>query len=286
MAYKLIPKYSVLTIDTSTSYEDASIIQKQVLKKFCFNHFPDYEIFRPYLKHLYDAEITPKSLQRIKYKVSELYRKVREHIKYPIHNQMEKPFLRSILTNKRPFCTNNKEKGLTVKLFKIDKISDFMKLTKPLVLKVYLFENKIYEQDSDVSFMYADMFKSNIVSEIVFQEYAEKIQRKENLDFIVPTICDYGEFDYNDSSQGSLKLKCYYLLMEYIEGITLKEALFNKSIFYESALQKVKEIDIVFKCNLLHHNDLNRTNIILTPDHKVAIIDYGEASPGPHQQIE
>jgi RIO-like serine/threonine protein kinase len=130
--------------------------------------------------------------------------------------------------------------------------------------------------------MYADMFKRNIMNEIVFQKYAEKIRKKENADFIVPKIYDFGEFDYLDKSQKSMKLKCYYILMEYIEGITLKEALSNKGLMYESALKTVHEIDVVLKTNLLHHNDLHGNNILLARDNKVAVIDYGEAAYGPH----
>jgi len=282
MAYRTLEKYRDLKINVETTNEDADRAQKHVLKNIRENYFPDYEIFRPYLKHLYDVELTPTSLRKIQYTVNELYRKVKLHIKDPIHNVMQTPFMRTILMNNQPFCTHTKERGLVVKLYKIHKITEYSTTKKPLIFKVYFFKNKIFDYDSDVSFMYTEMFKRNIMNEIVFQKYAEKISKKENQDFIVPKIHDFGEFDYLDKLQSKHKLKCYYILMEYIDGITLKEALSNKGIMYESTLKKVNEIDVALKTNLLHHNDLHGNNILLVPDNKIAIIDYGEAAYGPH----
>jgi serine/threonine protein kinase len=288
MAYRKIAKYFNLSVNVETSFEDAEHIQKMELKQIRENYFPDYEVFRPYLKHLYDTELTPTTLRNIQYSINELYVVVKEHIKVPIKNVIKVPYLRELLNTCQPFCTHKKEKGLTVKLFKIHKTSEFTTTKKPLILKIYSFQNKIYEYDSDVSFMYADMFKRNIMNEIVFQKYAEQIRKKENLDFIVPKIYDFGAFDYVDKSKSCLKVKCYFILMEYIEGITLKEALSNKGPMYEKTeelpdiRQKVNQIDIELKKNLLHHNDLHGNNILLAPDNKIAVIDYGEAAYGPH----
>jgi len=286
MSYKKVAKYSSLSVNVETTIEDADSIQKMALKKIRENYFPDYEVFRPYLKHLYDFELTPNNLRNIKYAINELYRKVKEHFKVPIKNVIKVPFIREILNTLHPFCTHKKEKGLTVKLYKIHKTSEFTSTKKPLILKIYFFKNKIHNYDSDVSFMYAEMFRRNIMNEIVFQKYAEQIQKKENLDFIVPKIYDFGELDYVDKTQQCLKLKCYYILMENIEGITLKEALANKGSIYEFDIEKnVSMADIALKTNLLHHNDLNGNNILLAPDNKIAIIDFGEASHGPCNTI-
>ena len=57
MAYRTIPKYSKLRVNVDTTIQDADLNQKRQLKEIRENYFPDYEVFRPYLKHLYDADI-------------------------------------------------------------------------------------------------------------------------------------------------------------------------------------------------------------------------------------
>jgi len=285
MAYKKHSKYSELKVDVNTSRQDIKSEYDRVINELENNDFPDYYYFRPYLKHLYGADLSPKIIQTIQNMVSSLFQQIRRHISNPSKRTIDPIVVVETLLTEIPFSSNTKIHGLTVKLYSIKKLYMNMKAKCPLILKTYTFEDKIYGEDADDSCMYVEMFKRNIMNEVLFQIYAEKIQKKE-MDFIVPKIYDFGTINYKDLMQNRKKLKCYYILMEYIDGITLKEALANKSHeeLYE-VREKVKEIDHLFKTNLLHHNDLHSENIMLVPtdnsSNKVAIIDYGEAAYGP-----
>jgi serine/threonine protein kinase len=285
MSYRNHPKYRHLTVEVDTTQEQATRRNYTIVQKIKEQYYPHYELFRPYLKHFYDKDLTPYSLRAIQYKINDLYKKATEHLLKPIENVMKTSYINHIIDKKTPFCVHKKQNGLVVQLYNINKLSQYLYTKKPYILKTYLFEEKEYNYHSDVSFMYADMIKRNITNEIVFQTYADEIRKKENkeMDFIVPKIYDFGQFDYINKT--GVKMKCYYILMEYIEGITLKEALANHghAKMYE-IMKKVNEADVALKTNLLHHNDLNHNNVLVLPTEKpcVAIIDYGEAAYGPH----
>jgi len=288
MAYKTHPKYRNLTVDVNVSIQSIKNEYDRVVNELEENDFPDYYYFRPYLKHLYDHELSPDSLKMVQNKISGIFLQIHRHISNPLKHVIDPILVIENILTEIPFSCNTKIPGLTVKLYYITKLFMNVKSKKPLILKTYAFQDKIYGEHEDDSCMYVEMFKRNIMNEILFQKYAETINKK--MDFIVPKIYDFGIVNYKDYTQNGKKLKCYYILMEYIDGITLKEALANKSCeqLYE-VHEKVKEIDHLFKTNLLHHNDLHSENIMLVPTDsgkdKIVILDYGQAAYGPKHGI-
>ena len=61
--------------------------------------------------------------------------------------------------------------------------------------------------------------------------------------------------------------------MEYISGMSLKHLEFTPHV-----CNKIYQIDIDLKTELLSHNDMNPRNIILSEKNDLVIIDYGETS--------
>jgi serine/threonine protein kinase len=72
----------------------------------------------------------------------------------------------------------------------------------------------------------------------------------------------------------------YFISTEFIKGVTLTEYL--KKDHSKNELIKVMN-EIIKSIKKLHnlgivHNDINSENIIITPDNKIRIIDFGEAN--------
>jgi len=261
----------------------------KVLRDIEYDYYPDYEYFRPYLKHFCDVKLSKDDMCSIQYTISELYRTVRNHISGPKQMIITPLNVIKTMVTENPMCLHTKHAGLKVKLYRIHTLP-YSNKRHNFILKIYLFENKKYAIHSDTSYMYSEMIKTNIMNEIVFQKYAEKLQKYE-FDFIVPEIYDYGSCNYKDITEDGKVYRCYYILMEYIEGITLKEALLSKGYeeMYE-VVEKVKKIDHMFKTNMLHHNDMHSNNVLVLPTEnngtsRVAIIDYGEAAYGPRHGL-
>jgi tRNA A-37 threonylcarbamoyl transferase component Bud32 len=60
--------------------------------------------------------------------------------------------------------------------------------------------------------------------------------------------------------------------MEYIDGISVKNIEFRPNV-----CKQIYKIDKNLKKNLLNHNDIKSRNIIVTENHDIVIIDYGES---------
>jgi CheY-like chemotaxis protein len=73
----------------------------------------------------------------------------------------------------------------------------------------------------------------------------------------------------------------YYLVMEYIDGITLRDSLTAEGVFSKEVLMQVMDIcdDAVSYAHRreIYHRDLKPDNIMLTRDGVLKIIDYGLA---------
>ncbi len=106
----------------------------------------------------------------------------------------------------------------------------------------------------------------------ILHKYLEEAKRLSKLNQ-VEGIVSIRDFFYANNTA--------YIIMEYIEGISVKEYVTKQGKMGESeikkcilpilnALEKVHEIGII-------HRDISPDNIILTPDNKIVLVDFGSA---------
>lgn len=88
-------------------------------------------------------------------------------------------------------------------------------------------------------------------------------------------VCYYDDFQMKNKNNETV----YAILMEYIEGTDLDDAIFyltDKNIF-EIALWLTSVLSYVHKHGIVHH-DIGTTNIMITSDNRLKLIDF-EATP-------
>jgi tetratricopeptide (TPR) repeat protein len=76
-------------------------------------------------------------------------------------------------------------------------------------------------------------------------------------------------------------LPCYYLVMEYVEGITLREVLEDEGVQQEALLREIGR-QVALGLEAIHasrivHRDLKPENVLITRDDEVKIMDLGVA---------
>lgn len=130
--------------------------------------------------------------------------------------------------------------------------------------KIYKKDNKIYK-----TFWVQDINSisnciNKIALEIVNQKHVYKVVKSNNYDIIIPKIYSYGKINYENTSD-----TIYFIEMDYIIGRPYNE---NETEIINDKL------DWLLQQQKICHNDDKPENIFITPDDKVAIIDWGEAN--------
>jgi hypothetical protein len=285
MAYRTIPKYQGLSVYVSYTDNEIAELENQYKKAWNSVNYSQqddvlYYTMKPYLRHLYGYALDYKQYMSIEHRVRQLKYEVRTLLKAPMG--YDKSFVKEILKNEKkdkPISIHRKPLGLVVKLF------PYTYYGKKSILKTYIFKQYNVDVDPGQDELYQDMTTTNFVDEIVFQKYGKQLGIKHS--FIVPEIYAYGRMkDYIDLDDGSVNKTCCYIIMEHIDGIMLKDAVFSRE-----TLDRVYEIDLRMKEEMLDHNDLHFENIMLVNDYektnsaKIAILDFGEAAHATRKRI-
>jgi hypothetical protein len=237
----------------------------------------DISYFRQYLFNLYNCEKTDEEIERILIKIKNIKNIVENEILF-LDTSIRKLVLETIRNNQ--FFYERRTKDIHIKLYRIKYNG------KKSVLKCYFYF-------PDFAFS-CNMLEKRFINEVVFQNYAETISQKYN--FICPTIYSYGKIvilkstidsDDNIYADNKTKIKCMFILMEDMEGLSLK---FGE--FTPETCTNIYELDRNLKSELLSHNDLYKRNIIQIEQewynisnayenknkNKMIILDYGEAT--------
>lgn len=278
-AYKRVAKYAGIRIEVPTDRDTMNIMARY--KSACFDRclaYPDFYVMRPYLKHLLGHEITYKSYMDIHGQIQKLRYEISKTMLSSDKNDQE--IVAKLLKENKPYCVHKKELGLVVKLFDLDKY-----YPKRVMIKTYTFR-PCREEDPGYEELYQEMIIANFLDEILFQKYAKQIG--DRLDFIVPHIYSYGRVSCYIDHETGRHMWCYYIMMEYLDGVLLKDAAFSRTSF-KDVYCKRESIDASLRENLIFHNDLHTQNIMVVQQsdgtHKYAVLDFGSASTGPTKEM-
>jgi len=107
--------------------------------------------------------------------------------------------------------------------------------------------------------------KFPLQAKILF-EHELKILEKLKGNELFPNIIDYHKED-----------EYYIIIMEYIDGIPIKNHKFNSKNFIKIFLQIAEAIEILHSYGIVHM-DIKPSNIIITKDEKIKIIDFSISS--------
>jgi len=256
-----------LTVDVSmTDIEVQACFKKSCSSQNNFSIPANY--YCSYLKHILGADYSTADIQSIFVKLGSM----REYVDFCL--LMAKPDDKRIvvncLKNNNYFSKNTSRPGVTIKLFPTEYNG------KTAVVKTYMYDGHSQELKWSL--------EQNIKNEILFQNYARTLNKK--LDFISPELYSWGDIREYKSYEYSHKYKVVYLIMEYIPFMKLKDMsqISNISEIYE----RIDILDSELKMNLIHHNDLHSSNVLVScrsPLPDICILDFGEASCGPRKCI-
>jgi hypothetical protein len=214
--------------------------------------FDDVSYFCSYLKYFYSCEKSEEEIERILQAIKSIRHSVRRD--FDVFSSMCKRRIMDILKHDEYFY----KKTSNARIVKLYTTTYF---GKKAVIKVYLY--------------YPDyIFSKNIIetqfeNEIVFSMYAKRINNK--CDFISPEIYSYGSIPTYDDE--GLKMKCLFIIMEFMEGISLNHVEFTPEV-----CTKIYEIKQKLSCELLSHNDLYPRNMMFDSSDNLIVLDYGESS--------
>jgi serine/threonine protein kinase len=255
-----------LTIDVQMTDDEVEECFKNCCKSQ--NNFSiSTNYYSSYLKHVLGTDYDTADIESIFVKLDFM----KEYVTFCLSKSSDKQMVIDCLKNNKYFSKNISRPGVTVKLFAAEYNG------KTAVVKTYMYDGHSQELKWSL--------EQNIKNEILFQNYAKTLNKK--LDFISPELYAWGEIRGYKPFEDSHKYKVMYLIMEYIPFIQLKDIsqMSNITEIYE----RVDILDKELKSQLLHHNDLHSSNILVScrsPLPDLCILDFGESSCGPRKRIE
>jgi len=180
---------------------------------------------------------------------------------------MEKQMVKNLLIQNKYISKKTSSLGATVKLFRT------MFKNDDAIVKTYIFDPNC------LSLKY--VMKHTFEDEVLFQYYASEMSK--DLDFICPKIYSWGKITNFKFENHDYNYCCVFIIMEYIQGVTLAESSYNKETM-KKIYEKITTINREMISVGIHHNDLHSNNIILvdkSPLPEIIVLDFGEASIGP-----
>lgn len=234
------------------------------------NDMINVQYYKSYLKHIL-GENNTEDLHEIFVKLDFM----KEYVDFRISatTPQDKDLVICALKQNNYLSKNTTRPDVVIKLFPVEYNG------KMAVIKTYMY---------DGSSQYIKWgLEQNIKNEILFQNYAKTLNKK--FDFISPELYSWGQlYSYKpllgDDSQ---KFKVMFLIMEYIPFMTLKQvSCTNDNI--TTIYEKIDLLDHELKTNLLHHNDLHSSNILIStsPLPQICILDFGESAFGTRKRIQ
>jgi hypothetical protein len=231
--------------------------------------------YTSYLKHVLGKEYNEADIKSIFIKLDCM----KDHVDFCLSKSKDKALVIECLEKNNHFSKNTSRPGVVVKLFQTEYNG------KQCVVKTYIYDGRSHELKWS--------FEQNVKNEILFQNYARTLNKQ--LDFISPELYSWGLIRGYKPVPESHKFKVIYLIMEYIPFIRLKDISYQQSNIKE-LYERVDAIDKELKGQLLHHNDLHSSNVLVSCDSlslsqslslspSICIVDFGEASCGPRKVI-
>lgn len=229
-----------------------------------------WDYYQVYLKHLFNRPVSSTALPNILKKLE----KLREIVECRISNTLmtDARFVSGLIERNKYISKSTKRPGIIVKLF-----HTYFE-GRDVLVKVYLFDPKCQSM--------LESIQANFENEATFQLYASQLS---SVDFISPELYSFGQLRRILLKDSRYEYRCYFLIMEYMEGIVLKEATYsteNMRHIYE----RVAKINESLSGHLLHHNDLHSRNVMVrdipdSPLPEIILVDFGEASLGPTKPL-
>jgi len=244
-------KHPVLTIITDIDDDIVNANYKLAISQRK-KSFDNVQYFRSYLKYFYSCEKSEEEIERILQTIKTIRDSVRHD--FDVYSSICKTNVITILKNNEYFYKKTSNSRI-VKLYFTTYFG------KKAVLKVYLFyPNYVFLKT---------VIETQFENEIIFSIYAKQINKK--CDFISPEIYSYGSIPVYDAD--GLKMKCLFIMMEFMEGISLNHVEFTPEV-----CTKIYEIKQKLSCELLSHNDLYPRNMMLDSSNNLIVLDYGQSS--------
>jgi thiamine kinase-like enzyme len=240
-----------LTIDTNIDDKIVGYNYKKAIAKSSEGS-NNVQYFRSYLKHFYSCEKSEEEIERILETIKQIRNSVKKD--FETLSSLYKRRILDLLKYEKCFYKKSTS-DFIVKLYKMNHNG------KPAVVKMYLF----YPEYLCTKYILEDRFET----EVIFSIYAKKINEK--CDFVSPDIYAFGSVSLFENE--CIEMKYLFIIMEFIEGISLKHSNFTPEV-----CTKIYEIKNKLSCELLSHNDLHPRNMMIDSSKNIVVLDYGESS--------
>jgi len=250
-------RVNMCQVEVSMRFKEALRVSEKTQKSSQDNYY------KTYLKHLFGS---CKKIHE-KMKVIQGFReRVSSRLIAPQH--LDKIFVRKIL-NDNAYFYKSVRSGVVTKLFHTQYNHG------DVIIKAYIYDQHCLYVSS--------MVEENFYDEVTFQLYANTLN--DGLDFISPKIYSWGKICRYKYPSTNCWFSCLYIIMEYIPHLTMNQSgTSNQSI--KDMYIKVGELNGQLIQNMVHHNDLNRNNIMIEPvSNKIVLIDFGESKMGPTKPL-